>query len=201
MSVTSYRNDLRSVARGYWLGLWTDDQFMDLMFSAIDRGLRSAWMEGAKDIGIAPDEVTPNEQVMLTSLIFREYSFVSGLATYIFQNNQEISKLTKQNLTVTYSRIIARVEVWVNRYKDVVNRAKVVSEKNPKLKWVLGRTKETCETCGKLAGKVRRADWWEENVMPQQPPNPALQCQGWKCGCSLEMTTDPMSRGRMPSTP
>ena len=74
-------------------------------------------------------------------------------------------------------------------------------EKDPKLRWVLGPTKTHCRTCSKLSGKVKRASWWRDNVMPQQPPNESLECQGWKCGCVLEPTDEPLSRGRMPNVP
>lgn len=193
MSIAVYRRDLRAIGRGYWLGLWNDDQFQDLMFSAIDRGLTKAWQEGAKKVGILPDEISPKEQLALSAVIFREYAHVPVLSAFILRNQ----KAKKGKLKTVF----ARLELWINRYKDVVNRAKAEAEKDPKLRWTLGATKDHCGTCAKLHGKVKRASWWRDNVMPQQPPNDSLECKGWKCQCGLEPTDDPMSRGRMPNVP
>lgn len=193
MSIAAYRADLRAIGRGAWLGVWRQDQLFDLLFNAIDRGLTRAWTEGAKQVGIAADEITPAEQLVLSGVIFNEYDKVGGLIALLNTNTKKDGH--------KLGTIFARLELWVNRYKDVVNRAKVEGEKDPKLKWSLGPTKNHCYTCGRLSGKIKRASWWRDNVMPQQPPNPSLECGGWKCGCGLEPTDEPMSRGRMPNVP
>jgi len=193
MSVKSYQSDLHQIMRGYWSGFWPRDVFFDLMYAAIDRGLSRAWASGAAKVGIAKDEISGAEQALLSAAIFSEYARIPGLAAFIEQNmRKDGGKL---------QTVLNRASLWVNRYRDLENRAKVEGEKDPKLRWVLGPTKTHCNTCGKLAGKVKRASWWRDNVMPQQPPNPALECKGWKCGCGLEKTDEPMSRGRMPNVP
>jgi len=193
MSTTLYRRELRAIARGFWSGVWSQDQFFDLMYSTIDRGLTKAWSDGARQVGIAPDEISNAEQIALATIIFREYSYVGRLAGFILENPKGVKG--------SLSKIYVRLEVWINRYLDTKNQAKVAAEKDPKLMWNLGRTKDNCETCQKLAGKVKRASYWDSYVMPQQPPNPNLACGGWKCGCTLDPTDEPMSRGRMPNVP
>ena len=193
MTQKRYLADLRSIAYGFWNGTFNQAAFQDLMFNAIDRWLTIAWQEGAKQVGILPDEITPTEQVKLMTVIFREYSFVPGLAAFIIQN----SKANNGSRAVVYQRIAT----WANRYADVVNRAKAEAEKDPKLRWVVGPTSDSCRTCQRLNGKIKRASWWRDNVMPQQPDNPNLECRGFRCLCSLEPTDEPMSRGRMPNVP
>lgn len=192
MSQAGYLRDLNAIGRGYWLGVFSQDQFYDLMFNSIDRWLTRAWQEGAKSVGIDPGEITPKEQMQLSAIIFREYSFVPNLANFIYANRKGKGLL---------GSVLQRMTTWANRYTDVSNRAKVAAESDPKLKWTIGPTTDHCGTCAKLNGKIKRASWWDEHVMPQMPPNPNLECKGWKCLCELIPTTEPMSRGRMPGVP
>jgi hypothetical protein len=84
--------------------------------------------------------------------------------------------------------MLARAELWANRYTDTVNIA-ILTTKEQKLVWNLGATEEHCETCAALNGIVAWASEWElANVHPQSPPNDLLECGGWKCDCSLEPT-------------
>jgi len=84
----------------------------------------------------------------------------------------------------------SRVDLWVSRYEDTKNEAILFySEKNQRLMWVEGDTKDKCRTCLALDGIVAYASEWEAaGVQPQSPPNPYLECSGWECGCSLRPT-------------
>jgi len=193
MSQAGYTSDLRAIFRGYWSGVFNQDQFNDLMFNSIDRWLTRAWQAGAKAAGIMPDEITIDEQLKLAAIVFREYSFVPKLSQFIQANNKANGGLL--------GTVFARVPIWAMRYKDVYNTALASAKSDPKLEWTLGKTEKHCGSCSKLHGKVKRASWWAEHVMPQSPPNPNLECQGWHCDCSLNPTDKPMSRGRMPNLP
>jgi hypothetical protein len=188
-----YLQSLRENARALWSGVWTDAEFMEGMFLSIDYWLSHSWTLGAEAVGIAPDEITPKEQMQLSAIIFKEYSFVPRLATRITAMNKEHGgKL---------AAVFALLAGWVVRYNDVYNRAKVAAESDPKLRWSLGPTTMHCGTCAKLNGKVKRASWWRDNVMPQMPPNGSLECKGWRCLCDLSPTSDPLTKGRMPNVP
>lgn len=192
MSQAAYLRDLREVTRGYWAGVFTQEQFTNAMYGVIDVWLEKAWQEGAKSVGIMPDEITPAEQAQLAMLIFKEYTFIPRLAQFIYQNRRGEGLLRT---------VYARLTTWANRYKDVRNKAKVSGEEDPKMEWTLGPTEKSCKTCPKLHGKVKRKSWWRDNVMPQDYPNPKLECGGWNCQCEINKTDKPLSRGRMPNTP
>jgi hypothetical protein len=88
------------------------------------------------------------------------------------------------------------VDIWANRYPDVVNQAILATaEEKTKLEWVYSPEKEHCTICSALNGIVAYAREWDElGVRPQNPPNPALSkdnggCGGWRCGCELIPTT------------
>ena len=95
-------------------------------------------------------------------------------------------------------KVFARIELWVNRWEDVYNQALLMGRENPKLKWVVGPT-EHCTTCLKLNGKVKRASTWEASGW--RPQSRDLACGGWKCQCRLVPTTEPLTKGRLPTTP
>ena len=83
--------------------------------------------------------------------------------------------------------------MWAHRYTDVVNQAKVWfgKRKKVKLKWEMGATEEHCATCAALNGIVAYAEDWERSgIHPQNPPNQALECGGWRCDCALVPTTE-----------
>jgi len=93
----------------------------------------------------------------------------------------------------------ARIPMWTNRYREVMNTAKTMAGADKKLIWVLGPTEESCPSCLKLAGKVKRGSVWMASGI--QPQSPALACGGFFCQCSLQPTDLPASPGRLPSIP
>ncbi len=108
-------------------------------------------------------------------------------------------ELKQQERDTTLRAASSRLPMWVNRYTEVVNTAKIMAGGDKKLKWVLGPTEEHCSSCSKLAGQVRRASVWLASGI--QPQSRALSCQGYNCLCTLSPTSDASSRGRMPSLP
>lgn len=185
MSVSSYQAGLRSALRGFWKGTLTQGQFTDAMESAIQRGLTQAWIDGAKQCGVKQDELTDKELGALTEAIKSEFSHVGDLAGYV----EEQEKLTT---------LFGRLNLWTNRYMDIQNRAKVMACADKKLEWRLGATEHHCKTCPKLHGKVKRGSQWQASgLRPQSPPNPCLECGGWRCLCSLQVTDKSVSRGSL----
>jgi hypothetical protein len=191
MSLNSYQRSLRSNFRGYWSGAFTQAQFSDGMISSITRGLTQAWREGAKECDILPGDFTTEERDALAAAIQKEISNVNEVSEFIEANSK-----ANQGKLVT---VLARIPLWLNRYRDVRNEAKTMACKDKKLEWRLGATEKHCSTCPRLHGKVKRASFWlRSGIQPQRPPNPALQCGGWNCLCELVRTNKPVSKGPLP---
>lgn len=189
-----YRSGIRSAIRGLWRGAIDRAQFEDVMARVIRRGLGFAFAEGAAQNGIKPDEYSGAEVLALQDAIDSENQHVTGLAVDV----EAGSKVNGGKL----EPLFARSELWIARYEDLVIRAKTLTGGDKKLKWVLGRTEKHCGSCSKLNGKVKRASWWSENgILPRVPGAEYLECQGYRCDCNLEETTEPLSRGAMPRLP
>lgn len=190
---SEYRSGLRAAIRGLWTGVLDREQFWDGMVRASEVNLTRAWRSGAAECGIAPDELTQEELTALDKAIDYELLWIGGFATTIEAN----SKAKKGKLTPLFTR----AEIWIGRWEGVRAQAKTMACGDQKLKWVMGPT-EHCDSCRKLSGKVKRASWWKENgILPRVHNAPYLACGGWRCECDLEVTTDPLSRGRMPRLP
>lgn len=109
-----------------------------------------------------------------------------------------VSQRKQKEPDLTLRAASSRIPMWVNRYNDVVNTAKIMAGGDKKLKWVLGPT-EHCSSCMKLAGKVKRGSLWQTSGI--RPQSRSLACGGYNCQCSLQPTTDRASAGRLPSIP
>lgn len=193
MSQADYSRNLRSLVRSFWGGVMSIDDFFALYQNAIRRELTVAWREGAATCGIAPDEFTNEENIALDSLIV-------GEGTYIFPFALDIEAGSKAEGGLL-TPLLKRVDMWANRWTEARTRGLTMACGNKKLRWDLGEA-EHCSSCLKLAGKVKRASWWHENgIIPRKAGATYLECKGFKCQCELNETTEPLSRGRMPSLP
>lgn len=163
-----------------WSGDVTQDEFIDRLADLIDQQLTRAWNEGMRQNGLDPEtDMLPEWEQELQDIIANEYAYVDGFAADIVAGRGG-----------SLSPFQARAAMWANRYNDVVNRAKVATAgKGVKMEWVYNPDKEHCDTCSALNGIVAYASEWESlNVRPQSPPNLALSCGGWRCGCKLQVT-------------
>lgn len=163
-----------------WSGEVTQDQFIDRIADLIDQQLVRAWNEGMRENGLDPaTDMTDEWQEELQNIIADEYAFVDKFASDVVAGRDK--KVTQFQ---------SRAALWSNRYKDVVNQAKLITaSKGKKLEWIYDPEKEHCDSCRMLHGTVAFASEWQAlNVRPQNPPNFALDCGGWKCGCELRPT-------------
>jgi len=188
-----YRKSLRDNVRGLWGGVIDYDQFWEAMTATIQRRLPQAWYDGSKDCGVMPADLSPEERMALQQAIVSEMSFVTRFADDIMAG----SKANGGKL----QPLLARVEMWAARYSDLQSRARLMACEDQKLQWVMGATKEHCNSCLRLSGKVKRASYWRRvNVYPQSPPNPNLECDGWG-KCQLLPTDERCSPGPLPRLP
>ena len=156
--------------------------FLTLFIDAIKNQLTRAWNDGAREVGVEPEEMTDIDLNELKAIIDSEYDHVIDLGEAIIASRGGTLVEFRQQFR-------NRVDMWVNRYEDVANRARVYFGGRQRIIWVLGETEEHCETCARLNGIVAFAYEWEQSgIRPQSPPNPILTCGGWQCDCTLEPT-------------
>ncbi len=193
-TLAGYRMNIRAAVRGLWTGHLDYDQFFQNMVLAVRRGFTQAWYEGAKEWGVKPNELRPDERLALEAAINQELLFIDGLGVFVESNSKRFGgKLGKS---------FARTKAWINRYNSIRNQAAVSAGGDRKMIWLLGVTEVHCRSCLKLHKKVKRASQWaQRNIQPQNAPNPLLECQGFLCDCDLVPTNEPMSRGPLPALP
>jgi hypothetical protein len=193
-STASYRRGIRAAVRGLWNGTFDREQFAEALFSAVDLGVTQAWNRGLRECGILPDEMSIGERLKLSELIGREAKWIDGYADAI----EAGSKTNGGKLTPLF----ARAEIWIGRWEGVKSNARAMACADKKLMWILGAAEEHCSSCSRLAGKVKRASWWNNNgILPRVHDAPYLACSGFRCTCELVPTDAPLSRGRMPGLP
>lgn len=189
-SADTYRANLRANARALWLAEWDEFDFYVAMLSTVRRAFTQAFYEGAAVCGIAPQELSRGELLRLEEEIVQENSYIDGLADFISEN----SKAMGGKLTDVYTR----VELWVQGYARVKNLGQITACGDLKLKWNL-HPAEHCTSCLKLAGKVKRASFWEKlEVFPKAWDK--LICR-LGCKCTLDPTDEPLTPGPLPSLP
>jgi hypothetical protein len=182
-----YRNALRSLARGYWSNELNYFSFYEGMMQAINAGFTWAWNEGFAEMGIPPEEFTDEERVRLRTEIYNESQYIEGLSILIEQNG----KIGGGKL----APVLTRVEGWLKNYDHIKTLAMTYGRGDPKMEWVVDAPKESCSDCQKLKGKVKRASYWREHVIPKDWK---LECKNG-CLCELKPTDQPMSKGPLPA--
>lgn len=151
--------------------------FVDSFSYWVTEQLGRAWREGARDVGVYPEDMEAEDLAELDRIIAREFDYVLDFAQAIEDARQAGSG---------YEHFRGRVNIWANRYPDVVNQARIWFGGKQRLEWMIGATEKHCASCSHLNGIVAWAKEWDEaGIRPQSPPNGALECGGWKCDCSL----------------
>jgi len=191
---SAYRMAIRNAVRGLWTGAIDYDQFYDIMLTTIRNGQTAAFYEGAKECGILPGDLTPRERFRIEQAINYENQWIDGFAQAI----EEGSKANGGKLTPLF----ARAEPWIGRYVGLRSEARAMACADKKLKWVQGPTSDTCSSCTKLNGKVKRGSYWQERgIFPRVHGAPYLECNGFRCLCELVPTDEPCTPGPLPSLP
>jgi hypothetical protein len=162
-----------------------DANFLASFARSIDQQLTQAWNTGADDVGVSPDEMTPDDMAIIEAIINNENDFIDRLAGDIQADKD--AGMTRDDFDKQYG---ARTDLWAQRYVETVNRAHMQFGAKERMIWELGSTEEHCETCQQLDGIVAFGSEWEQaHLQPQAPPNAQLACSGWRCDCRLTPTT------------
>jgi len=156
-------------------------EFESVMIDLIQNQLRRAWNEGLRSLGLDPaTDMTMQMEFALQDIMLNELDHVGPFAQDVLA-----AKAAGKDL----EPFRARVQMWTNRYNDVVNQAaQFAAEAGQKMMWVYGDT-DHCDTCLRLNGIVAfESEWETAGLYPQRPPNARLECGGWKCQCSMVPT-------------
>lgn len=195
-SASSYRAELRAAVRALWAGHVDETGFFEMMREAIDREFEKAWREGMRQAGLNPKDITQQERELLEAAKVQERAHVYKFMKTISENSKAAGgKLTPLRL---------RVERWLVRYSELVSFALQQAQNDPPLKWIV-TARESCSSCLKLAGKVKRASAWRAaDIRPQHPRllRCMIEARGVPvCKCYFEKTDEPLSPGRLPGLP
>lgn len=192
-TVTGYRAALRGAVRGLWNGTFSYDQFIDAFDSAIRFHFPRAWGEGLAAVGLTMEDMNLEEKLKLQTLIVQEQSYIDPFAQAI----EAGSKANRGPL----QPLLDRVERWLARYNGIKSLAMQLAKNDPKLMWVK-HASDSCDSCRRLDGKVKRASVWRAADL--RPQSMRLACmQSAKgvpvCKCELVPTDAPISPGRLPA--
>src|SRR3990167_6350829 len=188
-----YARVLERNTRDLYNGAMAEAAFVDALLDLIDAQLTRAWDEGMRENGLDPKEDMIDEWAeVLEEKKLSELDYVDDFAAEIVQ----AAKDDKESGSNSLPGLLARADMWANRYTDIVNLAIVTTAGGKdRSVWQFGDT-EHCNTCFALNGIVAFAsEWLLAAVQPQSPQNDALDCGGWHCQCTLSTTDQRRTRG------
>lgn len=189
-----YRKNIAGLAQNLWNGTISGSEFLSVMKSQIiPLGFEQAWLDGSAAEGITEyDDLNKDEKQRLRERISAEKTYVRGFRDYIVEH----SKAEGFHLV----SLEPRIDLWANRYTEVMNEAKVMAGGDRKYRWVL-HARESCRSCLRLAGQVRRMSFWQEHdCWPQHHDLECMTDAGGPtvCQCEFEETDEPCSHGPLP---
>ena len=186
-----FQRALWSYTRKFHAGEMDVSEFLDKFIGLVEDQARRAWNEGMRNVGLDPKNITIPQRARLQEIINEEFNHVLDFASAIEQQRNDGKPVDP---------LRARVELWANRYPNIVNEAQAYCKPYDLFRWEYGDTIDHCSSCAALNGVVATGDNWRmSGVMPQNPPNPRLECGGWRCRCRLVPTTEPPTETGIPT--
>jgi len=183
-----YQRVLNKDVLQLYRGDMTEAEFIDDMVRLIDEQFTRAFNEGMRLNELDPaKDMKPEWEDLLQERKLKEFDYVDNYAA-------EIVKAAKEGADVAPFQ--ARVDMWANRYGEIVSWAQIITRPEDRYKWVVGPT-EHCSDCAMLNGIVATgADWIASGWQPQ---GSMLECGGFRCQCSLVYTEEKVTEGGIPS--
>ena len=183
-TIAQFERMLRTAVLRLWWGDISQIDFLDRMIYAIDEQYRRAWREGMRSNGLDPVmDNRPEWDKVLKARINQEYDHVLDFGAAILKSKEDGGKI---------DALYARVDLWVARYSEVVDLAKVTTGGDKKYGWALGMTEKHCTHCQELSKIVAfGSDWVASGWRPQSS---ALECGGFHCDCSFYETDKPITK-------
>jgi hypothetical protein len=188
-TVNYYERTLNRAVLGFYRGDIEAGAFIDRMLSLIEDQFRRAWNEGARDVGYSPQQMTDDDLLVLLERTEQEKEYILDFAAGIEKARFEGGDVRPFQ---------DRVGMWAGRYNEVRDMARAHFGGKTRLAWTLGLS-EHCESCLRLDGVVATAeDWAAARARGIYPRSRSLACGGYRCQCSLEPTTAPLTPGGIP---
>lgn len=185
-----FQRALWEYTRKFHSGSMDVSTFLDKFIALVEDQARRAWNEGMRNVNQDPSQMSIPQRARLQEIINQEFNHVLEFASAIEQ---------ARNDSKPVDPFRARVDLWANRYPNIVNEAQAFCAPYDRYRWEYGDTKTHCSTCHSLNGIVATGDQWRmSGVMPQNPPNWRLECGGWRCRCRLIPTTEPLTEPGIP---
>ncbi len=184
IKTANYMNrTVSSLVKDLYAGDIAEADFIDSMSSLIEAQFKRAINEALRENGVKWGDVAEAEY---QRLVTDQYEYIEKFAKDILNGVDNGSSI---------DQFKARAELWANQYESVKNEALLkTGPQDARYVWRLGATEEHCTTCYSLDGVVATAEQWDASGFhPQQPPNDGLDCGGWRCDCSLEVTDEPLT--------
>ena len=186
-----FQRALWDYTRKFHAGSMDVSTFLDKFIALVEDQARRAWNEGMRNVGQDPANMSIPQRARLQEIINQEFNHVLDFASAI-----EAAK----NEGKPVDPFKARVDLWANRYPNIVNEAQAYCAPYDRFRWEYGDTKDHCSTCYTLNGIVATGQQWQmSGLMPQNPPNHRLECGGWRCRCRLVPTQDPLTETGIPA--
>lgn len=139
----------------------------------IERQLTEAWLSGADEMMVLPEDMTPEDNAYIKKLIAIERQYLDGFA-------DDIQNAAAEG--TGWEQFRSRVGLWVERLREIENRARIYFGGRQKLRWYLGHTERHCNKCIALNGIVAWAkEWQQTGVYPHFHLG---------CDCNLTPTRD-----------
>jgi hypothetical protein len=178
----TYRRQAWRTTREFYNGEIDAFEFIDDFDSYIDNQFDRAYRQGARDVNVDPRTFNDDDLFRLELRKEQEREHILRLAEDI-----ERARLNGEPI----DQFKPRMDMWANRYNEVVNDARTHFGGRQLLEWVLGPT-EHCTSCLAQGGKVRTAEEWETLRMQGiYPQSRSLECGGYHCQCTLQLTSAP----------
>lgn len=145
-----------------------------------------AFRDGLKDGGVQGEDLDENDTQRVDDLITQQRQYIIGLADAIYKDER-----------VTQQEVANKATMWFNKTIYPFYTAGVASAAtNGVFEWVLGKAEDHCTSCQVLAGQRRRFSFWKARVLPKDS---RLKCRGYLCTCSMVLTKQASSRGKLPN--
>lgn len=156
-------------------------------FSASLRGIiasygKQAYKDGLKEGGVN-DDLVPEDQIIITSIIAAQSQYISDLASTIYADGY----LPNPDNHAT---------MWANKTLEQFRSAGLMSaDANGMYEFVGSDGTEGCRTCKRLKGQIHRLKEWKKKGLRPGVDTEAFECGGWQCQHFLQKTTE-RARGR-----
>lgn len=169
---------VQGLVRGVYDG-YIGGEFVDIMQNLIKGQMNDAYLRAWSDQtdgGVLPSYL--NESLALFTLTQTNFD-------WIYQFYKDIIDARVDQTSI--EPLLTRAGMWANRWNDAYNEAtrQIALEEGYNMQWVLGEA-EHCTTCLALSNIVAKAKEWEQSGW--RPQSQDLECHGYNCKCSLEIT-------------